>query len=90
MLCQPFCLFAGLLFVLEPGVEDADIVDIIFEVCGLVIFDEHDLTFRTEAVLLALPGHLPLALLPGGGRILVCIPENAHFDLPVMNDRRSM
>jgi len=38
-----FCLLMGLLFVLEPGEEDADFIDIILEICRFVVFDKHDL-----------------------------------------------
>ena len=86
MIRQPFYLFIGLLLVFKPGEEDADVVDIIFEVNGIVVFDEHNLSFGTEVVLFDLPYHVPLALLLCRSGVFVCIPENAHLHLPAMDD----
>jgi hypothetical protein len=80
MICQPFRFFTGLPFILEPGKEDADIIDIVFEVRGFVVFDEHDLPFGTEVMLFALSRHVPLALFFCRSCILVLVPENAHAD----------
>ena len=76
---QPFRLFTGLLFILKPGEEYADIVNFIFEVCGLMVFDEHDLPFGTEMMLFTLPSHIPFPLFIRGSGIFVCIPENAQY-----------
>jgi len=43
MVRQLLCLFAGLLFILESGEEDAEFIDIVIEIYRFVVFDKHDL-----------------------------------------------
>jgi len=86
MIHEPFHFLKGFLFVFETGAEDADSVDIVFEVYGLGIFDEDDLTFGTEVPLFDLPYHIPFALFLCRRGIRICKPKNAHLNLPAMVD----
>ena len=70
-------LFESLMFILKPGVEDPDTFPVVHEVVSLGVLDEHDLSPGTEALLIDLPYHIPLALVRGRSGIPVK-PEDTH------------
>jgi len=75
---QALYLVVHFFLVFCPGKEDPRAVNIVLEICCLVVHDQHDLVVRPEVMLLALPFHVPLALLLCRRRILVVVPENSH------------
>jgi hypothetical protein len=78
---QPRHLFKRLVFILGPGVEDPGMFPVIPDVYGLRVFDQYYLSPGTEVLFIDLPDHIPLALVPGRGRVFIK-PENAHPSFP--------
>jgi len=86
VLYQPPHLILHLLFILEAGKEDPDIIDVIFQVGCFRIENEHDLSLRPEVKLLALPFHIAFPLLLCRGCIPFLVPEDTHTSPSRLND----
>jgi hypothetical protein len=82
---ETFHLIVDLLLVLCTREKNADAVNIVLQVCSLVVHDKDNPVLRPKEVLFEFSPHVPFPLLLCRSGIFVLVAKDAHNKFPVVS-----